>query len=452
MSASSNEERELLNFPRRNQASRRQPRQQSKPLPNPPRRQSQPPDAPLRLAARRQKRNGAARPLNPVSLPQPSHPVPSLKTSRQPPRTQVPSAKRLNSRRPRRFSPVVYCARLLILGIGLSAIAGTMLALLDPATRQPVVASTKQESKSKASTEKRSPLALGFAQSVKLSQEITPLKTAVQKITATYPQLQPGIFLLDLETGNYLNLGGSDTLAAASTIKLPVAVAFFQDFDAGKIRLDEQLTLTAKDIATGSGEMQYKPPGTKFTVLETITKMMTISDNTATNIIINRLGGAEVLNQRFRAWGLTATAIQNRLPDIEGTNTSSARDMANLLAMVAQGDLISMGGRDRLLQIMQRTAINSLLPKGLGEGATIAHKTGSIGSLLADVGLIDLPTGKRYIAAVIVKRPREDKQAQELIRQVSRAAYQYFNQQVPTPSASQAQSSPATPFSRPNNN
>jgi len=442
VSASSNEERELLNFPRRNQASRRQPRQQSKPL-NPPRRQNQPPDAPLRLAARRQKRNGVARPLNPVSLPQPSHPVPSLKNSRQPPRTQAPSAKRLNSRRPRRFSPVVYCARLLILGIGLSAIAGTMLALLDPATRQPVVASTKQESKSKASTEKRS---------LKLSQEITPLKTAVQKITATYPQLQSGIFLLDLETGNYLNLGGSDTLAAASTIKLPVAVAFFQDFDAGKIRLDEQLTLTTKDIATGSGEMQYKPPGTKFTVLETITKMMTISDNTATNMIINRLGGAEVLNQRFRAWGLTATAIQNRLPDIEGTNTSSARDMANLLAMVAQGDLISMGGRDRLLQIMQRTAINSLLPKGLGEGATIAHKTGSIGSLLADVGLIDLPTGKRYIAAVIVKRPREDKQAQELIRQVSRAAYQYFNQQVPTPSSSPAQSSPATPFTRPNHN
>ncbi len=451
MSASSNEERELLNFPRRNQASRRQPRQQSKPL-NPPRRQNQPPDAPIRLAARRQKRNGAARPLNPVSLPQPSHPVPSLKTSRQPPRAQAPSAKRLNNRRPRRFSPVVYCARLLILGIGLSAIAGTMLALLDPATRQPVVASTKQESKSKASTEKRSPLALGFAQSLKLSQEITPLKTAVQKITAAYPQLQPGIFLLDLETGGYLNLGGSDTLAAASTIKLPVAVAFFQDFDAGKIRLDEQLTLTTKDIATGSGEMQYKPPGTKFTVLETITKMMTISDNTATNMIINRLGGAEVLNQRFRAWGLTATAIQNRLPDIEGTNTSSARDMANLLAMVAQGDLISMGGRDRLLQIMQRTAINSLLPKGLGEGATIAHKTGSIGSLLADVGLIDLPTGKRYIAAVIVKRPREDKQAQELIRQVSRAAYQYFNQQVPTPNSSPAQSSPVTPFTRPNHN
>jgi beta-lactamase class A len=327
-----------------------------------------------------------------------------------------------------------------------------MLALLDPATRQPVIASTKQESKSKASTEKRSPLALGFAQSLKLSQEITPLKTAVQKITATYPQLQPGIFLLDLETGNYLNLGGSDTLAAASTIKLPVAVAFFQDFDAGKIRLDEQLTLTTKDIATGSGEMQYKPPGTKFTVLETITKMMTISDNTATNMIINRLGGAEVLNQRFRAWGLTATAIQNRLPDIEGTNTSSARDMANLLAMVAQGDLISMGGRDRLLQIMQRTAINSLLPKGLGEGATIAHKTGSIGSLLADVGLIDLPTGKRYIAAVIVKRPREDKQAQELIRQVSRAAYQYFNQQVPTPNSSPAQTSSVTPFTRPNHN
>ena len=75
-----------------------------------------------------------------------------------------------------------------------------------------------------------------------------------------------------------------------------------------------------------------------------------------------------------------------------------------------------------------------MLPKGLGLGATIAHKTGTIGSLLADVGLVDMPTGKRYIVAVMVKRPHNDASAEELIRKISRTAYDYFNQPHATPS------------------
>jgi beta-lactamase class A len=86
-----------------------------------------------------------------------------------------------------------------------------------------------------------------------------------------------------------------------------------------------------------------------------------------------------------------------------------------------------------MLDIMQRTETNSLLPKGLGVGATIAHKTGNIGSLVADVGLVDIPTGKRYILAVMVKRPYNDAKAEELIRQISRTVYDYFNQPRATP-------------------
>jgi beta-lactamase class A len=70
----------------------------------------------------------------------------------------------------------------------------------------------------------------------------------------------------------------------------------------------------------------------------------------------------------------------------------------------------------------------------LGEGAIIAHKTGNIGSMLADVGLVAMPTGKRYIISVMVKRPFNDTTAQEFIRQISQTAYDYFYQPRVSPS------------------
>jgi beta-lactamase class A len=250
----------------------------------------------------------------------------------------------------------------------------------------------------------------------------------------------PGVFFVDLDTGGYLDLNGSSTFSAASTIKFPILVAFFQDVDAGKIRLDEKLTIKQELIGGGSGDMQYKPIGTKFTALETATKMIVISDNTATNMLIARLGGATALNQRFLSWGLTTTEIRNLLPDLAGTNTTTPRDLAQLMALVNQGELMSLRSHDRLLDIMRRTRTVTLLPRGLGEGATIAHKTGDIGSMVGDVGLVDMPNGKRYIAVAMVKRPHNDSRAQELIRQISRAAYQQFNK----PTVSQIM--PATTF------
>jgi beta-lactamase class A len=89
---------------------------------------------------------------------------------------------------------------------------------------------------------------------------------------------------------------------------------------------------------------------------------------------------------------------------------------------------MSMKSRDRLLEIMRRIENDTLLPQGLEKGATIAHKTGTLSGLLADIGLIDTPSGKRYLASVLVKRPRNDAGAEKLVQQISRLAYQRFNQ------------------------
>jgi beta-lactamase class A len=356
----------------------------------------------------------------------------------KPMRKQVVS-KRISRSRKTRLKPMarslLYAMRLLIVGVGIGAIAGTILSVLDPATRMnsasPVFSDTNNLEHSSAQSTQNSQVASG--EGLYLSQEIISLKAAVQNLALANPNLTPGVFLVDLNSGGYVDVNGGASFPAASTIKVPILVAFFQDVDAGKIRLDEILTMQQDMVAGGSGNMQYKPVGTQFSALEVATKMITISDNTATNMLIAKLGGIEALNQRFRSWGLTTTVIRNKLPDLQGTNTTSPKELGNLLAMVNQGNLVSMQSRDRLLDIMRRTEKDTLLPSGLALGATIAHKTGDIGTMLADAGLVDMPNGKRYIAAVMIQRPNNDPRAEKLISAISGIAYQQFSQNAITP-------------------
>lgn len=375
------------------------------------------------------------------------------KSLAQPPersKTSKPTAVRSLGKPKRGLgSPLIYGTRLLILGIGLGVVVGTLLSVGNPASHyRPTASPTNQASQIKTAVASESlpdaPTAGDRQLSLQQGEEISSLKTEIRAALEQYPQLTPGVFILDPDTDAYFDLNGTAAVSSASTIKIAILVAFFQDVDAGKIRFDELLTMKAKFIAAGSGNMQHKFPGSKYTALETATKMITISDNTATNMLIERLGGAEALNQRFISWGLTATAIRNQLPDVEGTNTTSAKDLASLIAFVNQGELVSKPSRDRLLSILRRTERNHLLPRGLGTGAAIAHKTGFIAAMLADAGLIELPNGKRYIAAVMVKRPRNDPGAEKLIRQISRIAYQHFSRK-PTaspPTVSEPSASP----------
>jgi beta-lactamase class A len=334
---------------------------------------------------------------------------------------------------------------MVILSVGVGVLAGTCLSVLDPASRIPIVDTPQIPVKTASvngggNTPQNAPVP--SPTSPVLAQELVLLKATVQTLisqsVAQSPQLSPGAFFVDLDTNAYMDVKGNVTVAAASTIKVPVLIAFFQDVDAGKIRLEELLTLRKELVGGGSGEMQYQSLGTQYSALETATKMITISDNTATNLLIARLGGIAALNQRFKSWGLTATIVNNLLPDLAGTNTTSPKELAILMARISQGELVSIRSRDRLLDIMRKTYNDSLLPRGLEEGATIAHKTGDIGTLVGDVGLIDLPNGKRYAAAVLVKCVFNDPIAPDLIRQISRATAQFFSRPPAANPASRA--------------
>jgi beta-lactamase class A len=449
-----------------------QPRRRQRPVqkvvPKKVKAQPQPPTPGDALVLKRLNNNNISPPVNPsggrrprseVIMPSAVKPLPKTQ-GRVPPaqpgkaklktvRLQKPGLPKV-ARRPSRKTQlkpmartILYALRLLIVGVGMGAIVGTMLSILDPASRitsVPVAPNTANTSLGQTQTS-TNPNLSGTGSNLYLSQEIPALKNAVQNIASANPNLTAGVFLLDLDNGSYVDINASTNFPAASTIKIPILLAFFQDVDAGKVRLDEKLTMQQEMIAGGSGNFQYKPAGTQFSALEVATKMITISDNTATNMLIAKLGGKDSLNERFRTWGLGNTVIRNALPDLPGTNTTSPKELGTLMAMVNQGNFLSMRSRDMMLDIMRRTERDNLLPSGLDSGAKSYHKTGDIATMLADAGLIDVPTGKRYVAAVMVKRPNNDPSAEKLISSISRAAYQHLSQAAVTPT---------TPANRPN--
>lgn len=267
-----------------------------------------------------------------------------------------------------------------------------------------------------------------FAGVVALGQELPQLKSQINALMARYSFLKPGMFFMDLETGNYLDISGDKVFPAASTIKFPILIALFEKIDAGKVKLNDTLVMRRDLVASGSGDLQYKSVGTKLTVLQTINKMISISDNTATNMIIDRLGGKAILNQQFRSWGLKNTVIHHLLGDFKGTNTTSPADLVKLSALIQYHKLISDASRSQALDILSHCHNKKLLAAGLGSGALIAHKTGDIGFVIGDAGIIEMPNGKRYLAGIFVRRPYNDIRGRDFVRQVSHLVYTYLDQ------------------------
>jgi beta-lactamase class A len=359
----------------------------------------------------------------------------------------------------RRFAktplPVLYLIRLLILGVGVAAIAGTLLSILSPSN---VVSSSEESTPTTAvrpvgSTPSGALLKAAGRDAVTiddlaLTSELTRLKAQIEQLSTLTPGLTQSVFLVDLDSGRYVDVESSLAVPAASTVKMPILVAFLQQVDAGQIALNQGLTLQEDQVAGGSGTMQNDVVGTEYSALDVATRMIIASDNTATNMLIDALGGPTALNQTFEEWGLQSTVLRNPLPDLEGTNTTSVRDLALLMALIDQGALLSSRSRDRLFGIMQRTANRSLIPFGITDDSVIANKTGDLASVLGDVALVDASNGKRYALAVLVQRPDNDGRASELIRRVAETIHTELNQPIAPvgggqPSAVEVETSPA---------
>lgn len=319
--------------------------------------------------------------------------------------------------------------RLAVFGIGLGLLAGTFARGRDRADATQDAAATGRPATAVATVMPAPTPPPPPELKLEAKAEIGDLQQRLQVLAAETDNLRLGAVLYDVDSGAHASISKDETFPTASTIKVPILVAIFEAVDEGRIQLDETLTLRQDLIASGSGTLQSQSVGTTISVLEAATLAISISDNTATNLLIDRLGGIEPLNQRFHSWGMTHTRLVALLPDLGGTNVTSPVDLTLLLEQIEKGALLSRRSRDRLLDIMRRTQNDSLLPQGLGPQARIAHKTGNIRALVGDMGIIDLPNGRRYIAAVMVQRATpNDPAAERLIQQVSQTARDYWTQ------------------------
>jgi beta-lactamase class A len=319
--------------------------------------------------------------------------------------------------------------RLGVMGVGLGVLVSTALKTLAPRLAQGGVGIPQPDSAPREVVGQG--LALGRfvprTELTALSQEWARLAAAQKGLTASG-------FLLVLDDGRYAQLQSDLPMPAASSIKSPILLVGLDDLDRGKVRWNEPLPLTKDVMGEGAGWMANKPLGTRFPFFEAATEMIRVSDNSATNLLIKRLGGIEMVNQRFQELGLPATVLRNWLPDLKGTNSTSARDLARTIALVDTGEKLSPRARDLYREILSTSNTNTLIPmgllKGLGkgqtntdpdedllaDGITAYNKTGDIGIAYADAALIQLPNGQRAVAAFLVKGPFNDPRSAELIR------------------------------------
>lgn len=238
-----------------------------------------------------------------------------------------------------------------------------------------------------------------------------------------YPTLLCGVYIKPSWLPSSISINSDLSFPAASLIKIPVAVILLREIDEGKISWNKVLILKKYHYAQGAGLLRTKKAGSTFRLRDIFKLMLIISDNTATNMIIDVLGGIEIMNQEINKLGLKNTKIVSLLGDFKGTNKTSPKDLVTLLEKALEGDLLSQNSRKILRNALLKVNNKSLIKKGLGRYTKFAHKTGTIGICIGDAGIVYLPLWKKISIAVIVKRPFNSLQGQKFIREVSNLIY-----------------------------
>lgn len=266
------------------------------------------------------------------------------------------------------------------------------------------------------------------------SSRMYGLETSLNNLKQEYPHLKPSIYVWDYTNSRSAEIDSYEIFPSASIIKLPILVELFRRSEAlkaaGRDYTDFSSKLLFDEIhrTSGSGSLQYKKANTYYSIDYLAKIMIRESDNSATNMLLEEIGGMGGLNSAIRKWGLPSTQMSNWLPDLKGTNTISAFDMATLLYNIDNPKFLNERSRYAIKQYMSNVRNTSLLKAGIPQGADIIHKTGDIGTMLGDAGIVYAPNGKKYIAVILVERPFNDYSAREFIQKASSVIYDYVVQ------------------------
>lgn len=253
------------------------------------------------------------------------------------------------------------------------------------------------------------------------------LENSLKNLMAQYPSVKPSVYVWQYETEKFADINASEIFSAASIIKIPVLIDLFKSIEAKQLSLEDTMTLTDYYRAEGSGSLQFKAENSTWSIDDLARLMVTESDNSSTNMIMSKLGSMTDVNSAIRSWGLKNTYIQTWLPDLSGNNHTTARDLGTMLYNIDNNpNFLDISSREKIFDYMGHVHNNRLIQAGLGPGALFMHKTGDIGKMLGDAGIVFAPNGTKYIVVILANRPHNSVLGKDFIVKASEIIYNYM--------------------------
>jgi beta-lactamase class A len=259
-----------------------------------------------------------------------------------------------------------------------------------------------------------------------------------------------GFMAKNLKTGEILAYNASEQFPTASAIKLPILAAFYHLVDEKKIDPEQTIILKNEDRKPGSGVLRLLSEGDRLTLLDAARLMITESDNTAANLVLDRLADTHArrlatVNDFLIAKGLKDTRLLNRLYSLEtktdspeavryGIGVSSPEDMILLVEQLYKRTLVSPASSNAILSILQdqsdRSMAPRLLPRDECKFLQIGNKTGAVNETKVDVALILSDKADIAMAIFVDKHPdhRSDIENRAILlgAMAARAAWNHF--------------------------
>lgn len=253
-------------------------------------------------------------------------------------------------------------------------------------------------------------------------QEIKELQQQIEELTQPYGS-SVSVCIIDASNGNYCHVNSDKALVSASMIKLAVLCEYMHAVDNGQLDPADRVALKNMNVVGGTGLIQTERHAS-YTYDELCRYMIMYSDNTATNVLINKLG-QDAINERVQALGCKNTSLNRQLMALN-TNTEnwiSARDAATILYKIKNGTAASSAMCAKALEYLSKQTDNEGMAEGISSGA-FAHKTGSLRSMRHDGGIV---LGKHpYVIVALCDIGAGN--ANRLMKEIAQKTDAYFSQ------------------------
>ena len=259
-------------------------------------------------------------------------------------------------------------------------------------------------------------------------KKVPELEREVRKALArTAPEARASVWLAEADGRVLLAMEADRAVPAASTAKLLILAEAHAQAKSGLFSWVEETTLRAEDRVGGAGSLRHERPGSTCTWLQVARRMIAESDNMASNLLLRRLG-ADRVNARAAAFGMTRTRIEREFMDPEARrlNLTTAREMGQLARAIFRKEAVGPREDEEMIALLERTA-RGRIASGVPRDVPVGHKGGTAAGLRADVGWVRLP-GRPYVLSIyldgVLERPEgSPDRGIEAIEAVSRAVY-----------------------------